>query len=539
MILDADDIEFNSAIKADVCIIGAGPAGITIARELIGTKFNVVLLESGGRVPDEKIQQLNKGKNIGLPYYELQEARSRAFGGTSHKWHIKLCDGHEGVRLRGLDKIDFEKRSWVPNSGWPFTKEELNYYYKRAHEIFKIGPYSYNVEDWEEIDSGEVFFKESNIIETTVFQFARKNIFYQEYSDEIEKAKNITTYLNSTVLNITANENTAKIKKVVVATSDKKEFIVKAGLFILATGGLENPRLLLLSNNVMKCGLGNQNGLVGRYFMEHPHLWSGIFSPSDLNRFNYDNLYRVHNSKGTPIMGKLALDEAVLRSEKLLNLTASLQYEPMVVMNEAVRSLKKVKQSFPSNLFSVDFNKHLKNVAQNFDSLTYGGLRQLMAGEKEKWYDHKKEYHGYKLNLMTEQVPEPDSRVILGSEKDRFGQRKIKLNWKLSPQDIDSIDRGLNIIKSEVYKYKLGKLYIAENKEEMKEGIHGGWHHMGTTRMHENPKQGVVDKNCKVHNVDNLFVAGSSVFPTGGYANPTLTILALALRLADYIKINM
>lgn len=238
-------------------------------------------------------------------------------------------------------------------------------------------------------------------------------------------------------------------------------------------------------------------------------------------------------------MGKLALDEAVLRSEQLLNLTASLQYEPMVVMNEAVRSLKKVKQYFPSNMFSVDFQKHLKNIAQNFDSLTYGGLRQLMGGEKEKWYDNKKKYHGYKLNLMTEQVPEPDSRVLLGSEKDRFGQRKINLNWKLSPQDIDSIERGLNIIKNEVYKYKIGKLYIAENKEEMKEGIHGGWHHMGTTRMHVDPKQGVVDKNCKVHNVDNLFVAGSSVFPTGGYANPTLTILALSLRLADYIKINM
>lgn len=279
MILDATNIEFNSAIKADVCIIGAGPAGITIARELIGTKFNVVLLESGRRAPDEKTQQLNTGKNVGQPYYDLHEARARAFGGTSHKWHLKLGDGQEGIRLRGLDKIDFEKRRWVPNSGWPFTKDELDSYYKRAHEIFKIGPYNYNVEDWEEIDSSQVFFNESNIIDTTVFQFAKKNIFYNEYSYEIEKAKNITTYLNSTVLNITANENAAKIKKVVVATSDKKEFTVEASLFILATGGLENPRLLLLSNNVMKCGLGNQNGLVGRYFMEHPPFMEWNFFP--------------------------------------------------------------------------------------------------------------------------------------------------------------------------------------------------------------------------------------------------------------------
>ena len=142
----------------------------------------------------------------------------------------------------------------------------------------------------------------------------------------------------------------------------------------------------------------------------------------------------------------------------------------------------------------------------------------------------------FELNHMTEQSPNPHSRVTLSDERDIFGRNRVRLDWRLTPLDMRSIIKAQEIIDQELRYAGLGRLEIELRTETPPEHLEGGWHHMGTTRMHRDPKRGVVDEHCRVHEITNLFIAGPSVFPTGGYANPVLTFVALAIRLADYIK---
>jgi choline dehydrogenase-like flavoprotein len=373
-------------------------------------------------------------------------------------------------------------------------------------------------------------------IKTTIFQFARKNIFYDDYKKEISEASNITTYLHATVTNIEVSENAKQITSVLASNLNGKQFSVKAGHFILAMGGLENPRLLLLSDDVMSCGLGNQNDLVGRFFMEHPHLQSGVYYPSDPEILNHTKLYEIHEKDGISIMGKLTLAEEVLRKNHLLNFTASLHFKSMLVLQETVKSFYQIKAEADNGMFFFNAFKNARNLLRNLDCIAYAGLRKMVGGDKKKWYTHKKKFHGFELKVMSEQAPDPESRVMLDTERDRLGQRKIKLNWKVNSADLHSIRKSQQIIDRELRRSGLGRLEIELTGDEIPERFYGGWHHMGTTRMHNDPKQGVVNEDGKVHGIDNLFVAGSSVFPTGGYANPTLTIVALSVRLADYLK---
>ncbi|WP_138429438.1 FAD-dependent oxidoreductase [Fodinibius saliphilus] len=536
MIIDSSNIETGKVIATDICIIGAGVAGITVAREFINKDVNVLLLESGGLEPNPELQTLNTGKNVGTPYYDLDRTRVRAFGGTSHRWIIDIDNEEQGVRLRGMDSIDFEKRDWVPYSGWPFSKTHLDPYYERAHEVCKIGPYSYDADHWKSSDTRTPLPFVNEKVKTTIFQFTRKNIFYEDYRRELDNAKNITTVLNATALKIEASENAKKVKTILTTTRNGKEFRVKATQFILATGALEIPRLLLLSNDVMKCGLGNQNDLVGRFFMEHPHLWSGVFYPSDPNLYKRAGLYDVHQQNGTPVMGKLTIDENVLREEQLLNFTTSIHPVSIPDPNSGVQSLKKIGAAVASGRKVDDFEGHLKNCIQNFDGIAAAVLRKVAGPHFDKYLDNSSQINAFKLNIMAEQVPDPESRVMLDNVKDQFGQQKIKLDWKLNSQDIRSIRKAQQIVDNELRRSGLGHLEIELKDDVPPPDIHGGWHNMGTTRMHESPENGVVDPNCRVHGILNLFIAGPSVYPTVGYANPVLTAVALSLRLADHLK---
>jgi choline dehydrogenase-like flavoprotein len=316
-----------------------------------------------------------------------------------------------------------------------------------------------------------------------------------------------------------------------------------AKLFILATGGIETPRLLLLSNVTQRAGLGNQYDLVGRFFMEHLHFWSGVYLPSHLDLYNSAALYAaIRRVKQVPIIGKLALSEKVLREEKLLNqniqliprtiTTADLYRGPIA---KSISSLQALRVALCGGNVPVALGKHLVDVVVGLDDVaraTYRKVRRQIAR-----IFPEKHIPGFRLAHMTEQAPNPNSRVMLATERDCLGQSRVRLNWQLSGIDILSVVRTQQIIDAELRRARLGRLYTQLRDETPPPGLHGGYHHMGTTRMHSDPKQGVVDANCRVHGLSNLFIAGPSVFPTGGYANPTLTIVALAARLADHIKI--
>lgn len=537
MILHAKEIEEMKILAADICIIGAGIAGISVAREFIGSDREVIILESGDYTPNGKTSQLTTGENVGLPYYNLEDTRYRAFGGTSHIWNMTHDGSHDDiVRLRGLDSIDFEKRDWVPNSGWPIKKSELDPYYERAHQAFKIGPYRYYADYWDQIDKKPRLQFEEDRVQTTRFQFARKDVFFSDYLEELDQADNIRVILDATALQIELNEYSNLTSFIEASSFNGKTFRVEAKYFVLAQGGLETPRLMLLSNRQMTAGIGNQYDLVGRYFMEHPHLWSGIFYPSDLEFFKDYDLYKLHRTDELPMMGKLVLSEEIIRKERLLNNTVSLHYAPMVALNKSKDACRYLARAVKSGRYNGELFKQLPNLFANPGAVSYAGLRKLLGGDRKKWYQKSLKYHGFLLNSMSEQIPNPESRMMLGRERDHFGQQKIQLNWALTSQDIRNIRRFQEVLDRELRKNGLGRLGMGLKDDSIPPDIHGGFHHMGTTRMHRDPKQGVVDEHCRVHGIGNLFIAGSSVFPTVGYANPTLTICALAIRLADYHK---
>jgi choline dehydrogenase-like flavoprotein len=548
LIIDAREVPENKDVKTDVCIVGGGVAGVILAREFIGQRFRVCLLESGGLKADQQTQALYRGENIGNPYSPLETARARYFGGSSNFWRIAVDDICLGARIRPLDKIDFEERDWVPHSGWPFNKSHLDPFYKRAESICKIEPHGYDVEDWEDPAKRPRLPFIGDQVKTAIFKFAYRDLFTRDYPQEIARAVNITTYLYANVVEIKADKTLTTVSRLRVACLEGNRFWVSAKLFILAAGGIETPRLLLISNKKQKAGLGNQNDLVGKFFMEHPHfrLDSDIYVPAAPGIFKLTALYdNVTTVNGVPILGKLSLSDEVLCREKLLNYVVQLYprieyYSSLsrflypTVVSESVDSFRTLRSSVYRGHLPKDLGKHLKSLITGIDEISVATYRSI-----RRWFTktfNRKKIKQYSLIIMSEQAPNPLSRVTLSSERDSLGQNLVRLDWRLSPIDIQSVVRSQKILDEELRLAGLGRLHFNLHDDTPPQRVMGGYHHMGTTRMHVDPKKGVVDQDCKVHDIHNLFIAGPSVFPTVGYANPVLTIVALAVRLADHVK---
>jgi choline dehydrogenase-like flavoprotein len=291
VLIDARTLAENTTVTTDICIVGAGAAGITLAREFSGKSFRVCLLESGGLEFENETQSLYAGEIVGLPYIPLEIARLRYFGGTTNHW---------GGFCQPLDESDFESREWIPHSGWPFSKSHLDPFYERAQSILELGPFRYEAEAWETESDRRLPFMGQGVI-TKMVQFSSPTRFGRVYRNEIAQAENIRTYLHANVIEIEATKDVQAVTRLRVACLQGNRFWVSGKLFILAAGGIENARLLLLSNKLQRGGLGNQNDLVGRFFMDHIGLRSGITLLSDpqikTNLYQYP--WRRRKSQGT------------------------------------------------------------------------------------------------------------------------------------------------------------------------------------------------------------------------------------------------
>lgn len=544
MIIDARSLPPDEVLETNVCIIGAGPTGITLAREFADRDFQVCLLESGGLEFDPEVQSLSDGNVIGDSYPEVSSTRLRQFGGTSHMWEGQNGYKDYGFRCLPLDEIDFEQRDWLPYSGWPFTKAHLDPFYERAHNVCQLGSYTYDAKDWQDRRAKPLAFK-SDRLTTSISQYAPRSAFTQEYREEIKQTANITTILYANVIEIVTDETTQTVTRLRIASSQNKQFWLSAKVFIVATGGLENARLLLASNRQQPEGLGNQNDLVGRFFMDRPIL-SCTLVPYSHKLFEQTALYDIYRTKGVPVMARIHLTEELMRREHLLNNGAQLFPRPLESQREATVALRSLVSSIRDRKPLQNAFDRLRVVLRGSDYIIAAGfwaaIRQLPALRRGDWsylpYE-KGRFSRFEIFYQIEQTPAPNNRVMLSSKLDRLGQNQVEIHWRLNEIDIQNAIRVQEIWAEEFDKAGLGKLQFARKREDWKFEKLAMHHHMGTTRMHNDPKQGVVDANCKVHGMTNLFVAGSSVFPTAGYANPTLTIVALSLRLADHIKILM
>ncbi|MFO7567711.1 MAG: GMC family oxidoreductase [Enhygromyxa sp.] len=509
MFVESSELQPDSIVEGEVCIIGSGAAGMTIARELMGKQTRVIVLESGGHKEEDEIVDLSKGKNVSRKYHPLHRARSRFFGGSTNCW-AGLC--------APLDPIDFEQRDWLPHSGWPFDRATLEPYYQRAHEHLRLGPHDYTPKSWEE--QGAAFdFGPDAPIESAVFQGAQgARRMGKVFRKEFERAKDVTVYLHANVTSIDLVEGGTAVDSLTCKVLDGPTFKVRAKYFVLAAGGLENPRILLASNAVQSVGIGNQHDLVGRFFMEHPHTDHESFlvgSPGMMNwEFYKSKGHGERKDRRYKTWGYLRVKDEVLRREQIVNVHS-------VVFDYEQRARKiKHKREYP-------LLDAMMPVLADTD-----GDRGQPAGVPEQTLH-------FTFGTPSESAPNPESRVTLStSDKDAFGIPRIELHWKLLPIDKRSIRRMHELMAESFGRAGLGRMYLTltDDDEQWPPQMHGGWHHMGTTRMHDDPKQGVCDADGYVHGVSNLLVAGSSLFPTSGAANPTFTIMALAIRMADHIE---
>ncbi|GJM34351.1 MAG: hypothetical protein DHS20C18_33520 [Saprospiraceae bacterium] len=508
MHIDARILPNDSLIEGDICIIGAGAAGISIALDWINTPYKVILLESGGFEYEDEIQDLNGGKSTGQPYYPLKSSRLRYFGGTTGHW-AGMCSP--------FDHIDFTKRDWVPNSGWPISRKDLDPFYTKAQEVLKMDPCPYEFEYWnKELPNLNPFPLDKNVVWNKMWQFSLAR-FGQLYKDTIVNAKNIHLHTYANVVNIHANEKVAAVNEVIVKNHAGKTHTVKAKYFILACGAIQNARLLLASNTQAPNGLGNHHDLVGRYFMEHleiasAELWLLRPFPTDLYSWEYGV---------TRASAELALTEKAQTEHKILNGTVSL--EPLSSSRNKTPKTKSWQDDDP--------RKAMENMMKDWEEAA-------QAAEKENKGSIAR---AFQLVTRIEQAPNANSRVTLGSEKDALGVPRANLHWELTNLDKNSIRKIYQLLGQQMGIANIGRVKLRpflqdENDRSWPEGVDGGWHHMGTTRMSNDPQKGVVDANCKVHGMANLFVAGSGCYTTSGAPNPTLTLVALSLRLSDYLR---
>lgn len=546
MFFDSRKLPQGSELETDVCIVGAGPAGITLAKEFIDKDFRVCLLEGGDvNYFDEEIEALGDGETVGDPFAPLRNMRRRQFGGTANWWSIILNQGRIGVRYADLDDLDFEKRDWVPYSGWPIKKKDLVPFYERAHVFCQLGPYDYSTQPWETENDPRVLTNDDRIT-SLMFKFGPRSIYTDDYRIQIEKSPNITTYINANAIELESDQDANTVKRVHVACLSGNRFSVSSKIFILATGGLENARLLLLSNRVEPKGMGNQYDVVGRYFMDHPIIYPGHLVLSDANLVHSFGLYDKRNINGETIMGRLALTENILRKDKLLQMSVMLFPREKTFKSDGKISAKSLFTAVKHGRVPTNFLRHIRNIAFDGDDLIADLYQNKIQKKVIKpslayggWSSGDLQNKFVKLELVapTEQAPHPDNRVTLSEKTDKLGSRQVKLTNYWNEIDKDSVARALATYSKAFADAGLGFTKFPEfNELEVAMSSH---HNMGTTRMHEDPKFGVVDSNCKVHGKSNLFMAGSSVFPTGGFANPTLTLIALAIRLADHVKGKM
>ena len=458
----------NNAIKKqyDVCIIGGGASGITIAKNL-DKKFKICLLESLDNSDDtfrDISEEIYDGKVIGDKYYDLRYCRVRSFGGSTNHW---------GGYIMPLDEYDLLKKDYLSKNFWPISFNELKKHEDKAREILNIQNFK---KDKNLNDATEVFYKENPIR------------FSSEYKKFFKESKNIEVMFNANLIDLKLNNN--KIESVICSNYNHFTHQIKSKIFIFSMGGIENSRFLLWFN---KKYFKNKTMPIGNYWMEHPHNISA-------DAILYEKIEQTRYFK-IPQIKKI--------QKKIGNCIIALEPRPSI-------------------------NNKTKDLIREIACLNPNLGKKIISKFNKNLYCHSI------VRTIAEQQPKIENKIVLQNEKDYFGVPKSKLFWKKNKFDLRTVLVNLEEFGKFLTKNKMGSLGIKKTYYEGNfpdDEISGGNHHLGGTIMGMNKKDSVCDKNLKFWDTDNLYISGSSVFPTGGAANPTLTIIQLSIRLSNHLNL--
>jgi choline dehydrogenase-like flavoprotein len=483
----------------DVCVCGTGPAGITIARKLAAHGKKVLLLEGGGLTYTDESQDHYKGKTVGRTYW-VETSRLRQLGGSS---------GHWGGLCALQDPISFEAHEVNGLPGWPISREEMfSGGLAEAKEILDIAGKN---EILDVAGKDPALLKQpafdSNSFNKYSFALSLPTRFSEKYGAELKQSRQIDAFYNANLTDVSLTDNSARVESFRVQNYKGQQTDVSVAQYVLALGGIENARILLNANHQAKSGIGNHSGMVGRCFME------GLNVPIGRFLVTYPEFWQVESVNLVP-------------AEQLMR-----QHE---IGNGVVTFIPNA----PNSLTVQDHGGRLR-VLKEFIHET-GCFWPDLTRLARRIVDFNCPGDGL-ISSIIEQEPNPNSRVSLTGDVDSFGLRRVQMNWQLSDGDLKTI-RVLSIeAAKEMARLNRARVQLAPFIIDASLGIpvSGFGHHMGTTRMAADPHYGVVDENCRVHGIQNLYVAGSSVFPKCGGRNPTLTIVLLALRLGNFLnKLN-
>ncbi len=535
MIVDARQFSPDSITPSDLCIVGGGPLGLLLAKQLTRPGRNIFILEGGGMEARESAQKLLQGEDQTGEYHDLSSSRHSQLGGTVNIWNTRI-DGEMGAKHVPLDAIDFEKRDWVPHSGWPFTRETLVPYYRRAHELCGLGPFGYAAEDWSDQESPPFKFNDSKV-KSEVYQLAGPHPLLKDLRAFVESSKEITCVVNAPVSEFMGDEGSREVRQVRVALSSEQSIYFQSGCFVLAAGGIENARLLLASTHQCAKGLGNEHDVVGRYYMDHPVYFFTEFLPLEPDLFVRSGFYDLRKVRRTNLLGRLTLSQETLRTERLLNLSVVLYPKIAGYRSKGVEALREFRVRIRQRKLLESLPYALPSLFGMGDVVRYSRCLKANPFLEGSHYWQPAATNGarfrtFEPEFYLEQAPDPANRILLSQKRDALGRPLAAASWSWGRQSQESAHRAAEILGEAFQKSNLGQLRLL-NSPRLNPSAH---HHIGATRMANDPKAGVVDENARLHGADNLYIAGSSLFPTGGYANPTLTALALCLKLIDHLQ---
>jgi choline dehydrogenase-like flavoprotein len=518
MHLDLQDADADRALEADVCVVGSGAAGLTAARRLLARGRSVTLLESGGLDFEAAVADLNAGENLGEAYYPLDHARLRFFGGSTAIW---------GGRIAKLDAIDFEKRAWTPHSGWPFDLAALEPWYAEARPLFDLPAAETTPADLDRAAPLPAF--DPGRLQLGLWEFDSKfNRFTFDACADLVNHPRCTVVTHATVTAVAAEGGA--VARLTARSLSGRSLTLTPRQVVMAAGGIENPRLLLAS------GLGGD--LAGRFFMEHPHGRGGriVGGAAWALLMAFARSHRVGGEKVAAMIA-LSAQEQARRGVLNSSLTIAARQPAGASQFWGMRAYEGLKHQVAPTRGGRAVWMTTKKLAT---------FAQRHIDPLRPWLLHRLGLLDLALVVRAEQAPNPDSRVTLSRQTDALGVPRAALDWRTTALDVESAAGLVSTLADEMARLGLGRVEPAQWLSHPEDGwrtdplisVHpiGGYHHMGTTRMAEDPKQGVVDPFGRVHGLANLHVVGSSVFPTSGWANPTFTIVALALRTAERVS---
>jgi choline dehydrogenase-like flavoprotein len=535
MLIDAHTLGGGETIEADVCIAGAGPAGLAVALELGAAGVAVVLIERGSDSLDGEVDGT---------YPSLESTRAGGLGGSAALWDAELAPGRYGARYAPLAPIDFEARDGVPLTGWPLHRQQLDPWYERAHVLCDAGPFRY------ESDGAVAPFGDT--LACDVFRFGLGTVFTVRHRKTLERSADVRVIEPATVVGLETARGFAT--ELLAAVARGHVFGVRARAYVLALGGIENARFLLLT------GLGNEHDLVGRFLMDHPT--ARCLLEGDEGSAKRLQACDVRERDGHSVLRTITLPEPTLVHERLLSsgffIVPARDRELRAV--EAARALLSTARHgrLPANA-----GRTARNILGGLDAIALAGHRRLVAkapflqptarlsrragllntlgvGPISGWSTLRGRPRRFDVYHVVEQAPEWERRVTLSRQCDDLGRPVAKVRFFVSQRELVSLGRTEELFAAALSRAGLGRLRTAR---ELAPGgavasvLHpSAHHHLGTTRMHADPRFGVVDSNSRLHSLRNVFLAGGSVFPTSGYVNPTLTIVALAARLGAHLR---